>query len=63
MTTRRAWMLAMQLDVRHGEAAMGEVANLSDAARAAGRLDQVALYEDILRALLQLDDMDARLPN
>ena len=56
-------MLAMQLDVRHGEAAMGEVADLSDAARAAGRLDQVALYEDILRALLLLDDMDVRLPN
>ncbi|GIL40826.1 hypothetical protein TMPK1_30630 [Rhodospirillales bacterium TMPK1] len=53
-------MLAMQLDVRHGEAAMGEVADLSNAARQAGRFDQVALYEDILRALLQLDDMDGR---
>lgn len=56
-------MLAMQLDMRHGEAAMGEVANLSHAARRAGRHDQVALYEDILRALLALDDMDEGRPN
>jgi hypothetical protein len=63
MTTRRAWILAMQLDARHGEAAAGEIANLSATARQDGRLDHVLLYEEILRALTALDDMDARRPN
>jgi hypothetical protein len=51
-------MLAMRLDELHGEAAQGEVAMLAQRALQEGRVTHVDLYNQVIAALEELDELD-----